>query len=79
MIYIKITEKKLKWINRFYDTIYDYYCSGHNTVYRWNLQHELKFLRYLKSSGEYSPVDAKFLNDISELYRYIIQYKDEKI
>ena len=71
MRYIKITEKKLKWMNRFYDTIYDYYCLGNNNFYHWNLQHELKYLMYIKNSGEYTLDDADKLNSLTNLYKYI--------
>lgn len=76
MRYTEITEKKLKWINKFYDTIYDYYCSGHNTVFLWNLQHELKFLRYIKNNGEYTFDEADKLNSIKTLYQYIKQHEN---
>jgi hypothetical protein len=66
-----VTEKQMKWINIFYDTIYDYYCSGHNKVYKWELQKELKFLNYIKECGEYYGRDADRLNSITNLYQYI--------
>jgi hypothetical protein len=66
-----VTKEKLKWINIFFDTIYKYYCSGHNKVYLWELQKELKFLNYIKDCGEYTLEDADKLNSIKELYQYI--------
>ena len=67
----KIDNTKMKWINIFYDTIYRYYCSGHNKVYQWELQKELKFLNYMKKVGEYTHDDADKLNSITSLYQYI--------
>ena len=67
----KIDNTKMKWINIFYDTIYRYYCSGHNKVYQWELQKELKFLNYLKDCGEYTFDDADKLNSIKNLYLHI--------
>ena len=67
----KIDDNKMKWINIFYDTIYNYYCKGHNTVYEWDLQRELKFLNYMKDCGEYYDRDADRLNSIKNLYQHI--------
>ena len=67
----KIDNTKMKWINIFYDTIYRYYCSGHNKVYQWELQKELKFLNYMKEVGEYTFEDADKLNSIKNLYNTI--------
>ena len=71
----KIDDNKMKWINIFYDTIYNYYCKGHNTVYEWDLQRELKFLNYIKDCGEYYKEDADRLNSLSELYQMLIEWK----
>ena len=67
----KIDDRKLKWINIFFDTIYKHYCKGNNMVYQWELQRELKFLNYLKDCGEYTFEDADKLNSIKNLYRHI--------
>ena len=72
----KIDDNKMKWINIFYDTIYNYYCKGHNTVYEWDLQRELKFLNYMKDCGEYYKEDADRLNSITNIYQYI---KNERV
>lgn len=69
--YTTLTEEKLVWIKKFYDTIYSYYCSGHNKVYEWELQKELKFLNYIKDCGEYTNEDANRLNSIKNLYEYV--------
>jgi len=74
-----IDDKKLKWINIFFDTIYDYYCKGNNKVYQWDLQRELKFLNYLKECGEYYGDDADRLNSIKNLYRHINTANGRKI
>ena len=66
-----ITEEKMKWINRFYRTIYDYYCKGNDRVYQWKLENELRFLKYIKTAGEYTFEDADKLNSIKSLYTHI--------
>ena len=71
MRYTELNDKKLKWINKFFDTIYGYYCDGNNRVYQWELQKELKFLNYIKDCGEYTLEDADKLNSITNLYNHI--------
>ena len=44
----RLDTTKVEWIDIFFDTIYKYYCKGNNTVYQWELQKELKFLKYIK-------------------------------
>lgn len=84
MRYTKLDSNKLKWINTFYDTIYDYYCKGNDSVYlwkskysclRWKLQSELKFLNYMKTAGEYTFEDADRLNSMKSLYQHILNEK----
>ena len=67
----RIDENKMKWINIFFDTIYRYYCKGNSKVYQWDLQRELKFLRYMKDCGEYYDRDVDRLNSIKNLYQHI--------
>ena len=76
MRYTELNDKKLKWINKFFDTIYGYYCDGNNRVYQWELQKELKFLNYIKDCGEYTFEDADRLNSITNIYQYI---KNERV
>ena len=57
--------------DKFFDTIYGYYCDGNNRVYQWELQKELKFLNYIKDCGEYTLEDADKLNSITNLYNHI--------
>ncbi len=76
MGYTELNDKKLKWINKFFDTIYGYYCDGNNKVYQWELQKELKFLNYIKDCGEYTLEDADKLNSITNIYQYI---KNERV
>ena len=40
-------------------------------MYQWDLQRELKFLRYMKDCGEYYNEDADRLNSIKNLYQHI--------
>jgi hypothetical protein len=68
----KIDSNKRKWINTFYDTIYDFYCKGNDSVYLWKLQSELKFLNYIKNAGEYTFEDADRLNSMKSLYQHIL-------
>ncbi len=72
----KINDRKLKWINIFFDTIYKHYCKGNNMVHHWELQKELKFLNYNKDCGEYTFEDADRLNSITNIYQYI---KNERV
>ena len=69
--YTILTKEKLVWVNKFFDTIYGYYCDGNNRVYQWELQKELKFLNYIKDCGEYTLEDADKLNSITNLYNHI--------
>jgi hypothetical protein len=66
-----ISPSKRKWIGIFHDTIYKYYCSGHNKVYKWELQKELKFLQSMFVYKVYTDYDAERLNSIKDLYEYI--------
>ena len=74
----KINDRKLKWINIFFDTIYKHYCKGNNMVHHWELQKELKFLNYIKDCGEYTFEDADRLNSITNIYQYLLLVKTSK-
>ena len=67
----RLDTTKVEWIDIFFDTIYKYYCKGNNTVYQWELQKELKFLKYIKTAGEYTFEEADRLNAIKNLYTHI--------
>jgi hypothetical protein len=66
-----LTKEKLRWVNEFFEVIYNYYCKGNNRVYQWELQKELLFLKYMKNVGEYTFEDADKLNSIKNLYNHI--------
>ena len=71
LTYKILSKEKLRWINEFFEVIYNYYCKGNNRVYQWELQKELKFLNYMKNAGEYTFEDADKLNSIKNLYNHI--------